>query len=221
MGEHFFNAYLKDDVQLEPSFLQFRAVNLQDMKTKGECMVEIVMNGILFHQIFRVVEDVGWDVICGNDFIHGNQLIINSRKETLELPDRREIPIRFKRELNRNLVKLCNSKIIPSKSVYQAIVQIENPQHEDLILYTPTKVQIQHGVFIQPGITDKDGLTVMNIINNNRHSVKVSRGIVIGVTEAVESVQTVRKTASVDVNQNLILKEENADIYKQIDDLEK
>lgn len=209
MGGKFFDAHLRKTVSLLKSQMLFKAVNQSGMTTRGECEVIVKLGNEEIKHIFRIVEEIGWEIICGIDFIHNNNLVLDFSEELLKLKSNERIPIHFQK--NSSEVRTIQSKNIPAESVAKVVVRINNSKDMNYV-GTPIKLQLKRGLYIREGVVaSEQSLAIVEIVNPSRHPIKLYRGTCIGMTESVDVINKLECDME---------NEKYKDICKQIDSLD-
>ena len=188
------------------------------MNTRGECLLELELNGRKFQHVFRIVEEVEWDVLCGNDFIHWNKAKIDYDQESIQFANDCEVPIEFSRQQNYQEVRNLKAQMIPPRSVFRTIVEIPKGQNLRHI-FTPVSIQMKRGLYVREGILPNHQLHTVEIVNPTLIPIKLHQGMTVGLVENIENDikefdDNVREKETFEYN------ETHKNVYDQIDKID-
>ena len=134
---------------------------------------------------FQVINDLGMDVIIGNDLLKKLGLTIDFANEVIRNRDGNPIPMAIRRPPSvttetHDPAYLLKGKIIPPRS--SILVQVRVPCKESNTLreiYTPLQTFAVTRVYVPSGIIGESGRAIVELVNVCRFPIHLRKGITI------------------------------------------
>ena len=120
MGSTFFNSYLIKDFTLTSC-----AANKQQMTVNGLTTVGIQIGTLTDNVKFLVVNELGMDIIIGNDQLKLWNTRINYDNETIEFNYTTRVPMNIRKEREEGKIKLKEWIVLQPNSVCQVTVKVD------------------------------------------------------------------------------------------------
>ena len=125
MGSTYFNNYLIRDFKLIPSVINVSAANKQQMTVNGSTIVNIQIGTLMDTIKFLVINEIGMDIIIGNDQLKKWNTRINYENETITFNNNIGVPMYICQNREEGKIRLEESITLQPNSICQVTVDIE------------------------------------------------------------------------------------------------
>jgi hypothetical protein len=226
IGGRFFDDYLRNEVQLEPPpELRVNAANGHSMNVRGICDIEIDITIVKKKLKLLVIEEVGAEIILGNDALYILRIQIDFEAMKIRTTNNNyELPIECmqKKDIGDEVtVSARIGTVIPARSIKYIDVQINGAQRQTTReVFTPIKIFMEKQFYLRSGICDEKEETSMEIVNITNQPIWIPAGTTVGIASACSDVLLIDGTLNNTKTPILRTEEEIKNILLQIDGLD-
>ncbi len=201
MGGEFFNTYFRNDFQLQAAPLNVAAANGQRMKARGQFEIDITIGKLASKACFLVVEELGMEVLIGNDQLKAWNTRIDFDEERAEVGPGNYVPIRIRRESEEKRVTVKKGTLLKPRSRSQVtLVSEPGMKNKIRLVYTKPDKRYRGMVHIHEGIVDHNDKIQVWVVNEAPYPIMLKKGLPIGhirtddeLTQQMEDVEIIRK----------------------------
>ena len=181
MGSTFFNSYLIKDFTLTSCTINVSAANKQQMTVNGLTTVGIQIGTLTDNVKFLVVNELGMDIIIGNDQLKLWNTRINYDNETIEFNYTTRVPMNIRKEREEGKIKLKELIVLQPNSVCQVTVKVDQkPVGSVQTVYTLPQLRYKGMVYVREGIIGEEQEAQVWLVNQAPYKVTVTGGTTIG-----------------------------------------
>ena len=149
IGGIFFDKYLREEVQILPVLSTVSAANAQRMTVRGDCELEVWIGMLRERTKFRIIEDMGDDVLLGTDDMNRWKIKLDLGNEEAHFGEDNRVKLNIAAE--NELAVLTHTVTLKPNSLTPVKIQI--PKLEDTgavrLIRTPTTIRMKRKVYIQ------------------------------------------------------------------------
>ena len=180
LGSTFFNTYLINNFKLIPSTIHVSAANKQPMTVNGMVIINIQIGTLMDNVKFLVVNEIGMDIIIGNDQLKQWNTVINYEHETIEFNHNTKVSINICRNSEEGKVKLEESTVLQPNSICQVTVQLDSKVKGSIrLIHTLPQLQYKGMVHVKEGIVGTEPKAHVWIVNRAPYKITVTKGTTI------------------------------------------
>ncbi|MHB1799647.1 MAG: RNase H-like domain-containing protein, partial [Vulcanimicrobiaceae bacterium] len=220
IGGEIFERYFREEVKLEKSSSLASAANGQRMDVRGECVMRVEMGGVEIEHLFKVINDLGEEIIIGNDLLKRFGIEINFQSENIQFKNGNIVPFFIRKDdsgIEEYKMRAKEDSTIPARSVMyiDGRTDFQGKMGE---VFTPLQIYQKRMVYVQGGIVEGGVMKRVRIINVANFPVKIRKGSTIAVIQECEVIRVINETPKVDGGYVELLEQmEKMDLSKDTD----
>jgi len=181
MGSTYFNNYLIRDFKLIPSVINVSAANKQQMTVNGSTIVNIQIGTLMDTIKFLVINEIGMDIIIGNDQLKKWNTRINYENETITFNNNIGVPMYICQNREEGKIRLEESITLQPNSICQVTVDIEAKVSGLVrIVHTLPQLRYKGMVHVKEGIVGIEQKAQVWLVNQAPYKIGIKKGTAIG-----------------------------------------
>lgn len=223
IGAAFYDDYLRSKVPLHNSQTIASAANGQRLTVRGECRILLSIGPKVEFHWFKVIEELGSEIIIGTDIMTDMKMSLNFHSGRLKFMDTGEtVPMIWEvsQDTEQQNVSILTAEriVIPARHVIRIPVKVKgNVSASNLYdVYTPLHIFAKRHCYIRSGILDDRKAATVEVINVTNYPIILEATMPIGIAVPTSEVLLVgQQPCKADLSQ-----EDINNILKQIDSMD-
>jgi hypothetical protein len=223
IGAAFYDDYLRSKVNLMESQTVASAANGQRLTVRGQCRVLLTIGPKVEFHWFKVIEELGSEIIVGTDIMSDMKMSLNFHSGRLKFMDTQEtVPMVWEviQDTEQPSISILAVKrtIVPARHVMRIPVTVKgNTSGSNLYdVYTPLHMFAKRHCYIRSGILDDRKAATVEIINVTNYPVILEATMPIGVAIPISELLLIGQQPC---KSNALSTEDINNILKQIEAL--
>ena len=188
----YFSRTLKNRVEKKSDLPSLYTVNGQNLEVLGYVRIKIeLIPGQAKYTDMIAVRGIGAEIILGTQWMDEEKVILDFEKEEVQWPDGRKLTmtIKKKRTESPNRVTVIRNELIPPQTSTWIQVRLENKMQGIGIVTTPSRIMLEKGIFIEPGLIETTKITQqIRIVNTSMQPTRLFSKMEVGEVEPIERV---------------------------------